>query len=188
MWAFISKISSFLSKLTYIWQEAFFAIVVKDQSAYAQWMQPQFQQQIFLQNHSLMDMVQPAVRGAWWGFPCNSHCQLLWHGTEPTCNFWVGKQRGKQRENPSKPRGESPVRMATPSVPWTADEAGMLKSNARQGTEKKFGTSQSWKGTWVVASGKTVKWKKLGREMKSWKWAPKGKIRQGGVEGNEMWK
>lgn len=53
-----------LSKSTYIWQEAFFAIVVEDQSAYARWMQPQFQQQIFLQNHSLMDAVQPGARGA----------------------------------------------------------------------------------------------------------------------------
>lgn len=32
-----------LSKSTCIWQEVVFAIVVEDQSTYAQWMQPQFQ-------------------------------------------------------------------------------------------------------------------------------------------------
>lgn len=139
-------------------------------------MQPQLQQQIFLQNHSLMDMVQPGARGAWWGFPCNSHYQLLWHGTEPTCNGWVGKQRGKQRENPSKSRGESPVGMAAPSVPQTAPEAGMLKSSARQQAEKKSGTGQRSKGIWGVVSGMT-EWEK-GKEEFEGRWEA----------GNEHWK
>lgn len=63
-----------------------------------------------------------------------------------------GKAEGKAKRNPSKPAGESPVGMAAPRVPGTAPEAGKLKSNARQGAEKKFGTGQRSKGTWVIVS------------------------------------
>lgn len=47
-------------------------------------------------------------------FPANSCYQLLWSSTEPTCNWWVGKQRGTlgpqtQGENHSKYGEKSPM-------------------------------------------------------------------------------
>lgn len=75
----------------------------------------------------------------------------------PSQPVFAGREsRGESKEKTLASLGEREHSGdGSSGVPRTAPEAGMLKSNARQSTEKKSGTGQRSKGTWMVVSGKT---------------------------------